>query len=786
MIILESFSSLVLLLGFFCVLGMGVTNLKTAKNDFALLPIFGYSAVIVLSYFISANFKISGASAVGWAILILLCSFLLRIKSFSTFLQDLYKSRNLYMFLAVAAIPICTLILPALLIGFKYFFGYVNFDFFYNSQDSWYLMTHHVLQLTQTDKAIYPLNWSANFSGRVGVGLLGAFFSKTLNLDVLYFNSLLLNVIVVMFALSLSTLCREFFKLSNKAILVAVFFSVMSAGYVQAYCYYVFGQISVIPVFVVYCIFLKRFIDSVRDQNNQKTIISYGVIIGLLLNVLFVIYAILSVFAALLTVISYFLCLYNQITKRSVFQLLSVIFFSIMLFCVMRIWIVPESISIFKSWLFLSSRVAQGHHGVGVFLVFSEYLTESLLSLFFGLANYVTSNSIFYFLHIGLFAKNVIFFVGGLTALWITFIALKQFAFSKNDSKSAGAIIVSLFGIIFVLACYFFYTLSGYGLFKLQTWFMPMLTPLYIYFIIHLKSVKFKPFLMVGCSSILVLNLIASMIYFSDFLTSNTNKHFVSAYGVTGNKDLLDVAAELHSKGVDSVSLFLTNGLESAWILDFLRNIKIDKIAHNTQPLIEKEYSENSCAAYQDTHWIPSGLLILNNPDAIHQSDIVDSPVGGTIVYKNASYVILDPKQLQTLVFIGDGSFPVEYMPKVQNSFPSKFRWSEKGLQVMVYSYKDRLTNFAVEITPGFVDNSLDHGRRHVIVKTSDNHYLFSIESKTVLKIANMRLHKGLNCIAIESPDSISRLPRYGAFIRSSIPLDPRVTNFAISNIVLS
>jgi hypothetical protein len=770
MVILESFTSLIVLLIFFGVLGLGVTNLKTAKNNVVLLPIFGYATLIFLSYFISANFKISGASAVGWTILILLSSFLFRIKSFSTFLQEIYKNRQGHMFLAVAAIPICTLILPALLIGFKYFFGYVNFDFFYNSQDSWYMMTHDVLQFSSryglANRGVIPLDWSASFSGRIGVGILGAFAAKALHADVLQFNTLLLNTIVVMFALSMSLVCKEFFKLSNKAILVAVFFSVMSASYVQAYCYYVLGQISVIPVFVVYCIYLKRFIDSITEKEIGYQENMYIFVMALLLNILIVMYAIIAFFALCLTFLSFLFILQRENTKIYLFLFLKWIAVSSIVFCFFHVLIAAQSIDILKSWVLLSNHVAAGSK-TAVAGAFPEYLTEGFLALILGLCNYPSPTSVFHFFTA--YTRGLLLFSLGLLALMTVFFAIRRLSNASNITKGAKAIVVSLFLLTIGLSVYFFYTQSGYGIFKLQSWFFPIIMPIYVYFITVSKNNWKEQVIKLGCLLILVLNVFASMIYLSDFFILDMKRHFTSIHGITGNKDINDLVVTLSDTGVSPISLFLNSGLESAWISEYLRLKTFDKVAHNFQMEQEKNYDANACKKNENVNWFPSGLVVVPNPNIFISSDIVDPPKAEAIQYQNTSFMLIDSTQLTSLMFVGAGAYPISFSRHNINEFPSKYRMVENGLSVFIYSKTNKVGNIAVEVT--LPKESSDGS--HIVIKMLAKHYFFFVKSKAVLRVPNVTLHKGLNCIAIET----------NPLTRSDISTDIQRKSFLISRV---
>lgn len=777
MIIIQNLIYLLALLAFFSVLGLGISSTNTAKNNLALLPVFGFAALIGLGYIISANFKISGANATGFGAILLTCIFFLRLRRFFGLIYSARENGELYMFFAIIAIPILTLLIPAILTGFNYFYGYVNYDFYYNSQDSWFLKTHNVIQYYENNVFITPLNWSANSSGRIAVGLLGAFFSNLLNLNTLEFNSLLLNTLVILFALSISVFCKEFFNFGKKTILLAVFFSVMSAGYVQAYSYYVLGQISVIPVFIVFCIYLKNFLDSLNEPNNAHNMYRHAIIIALLLNVLFILYAIVSFFAAAITISSYAICLYNQKKKRRSFlPLLKAMGIAILLFCLVRILIVPESLKIIKSWIMLSNRVAEGRHDEEVFVVFSEYLTEVFPALFFGLANYLTTNSIFKHFELTDPIRIILLTSLGLGALVTTIWILISFTFSEI-AKSSKAIIISLFTLTLSLAICFFFTSSGYGIFKLQTWFMPILITTYVYFLFKTDTTRLQLIIKASCGIILILNVFTGIEYLDDFFTPETQQRFINVHGVTRNRDINDLAIKLKSNDFSNVSLFLTNGMETAWLANSLRTTNLNKVIHNTQLLLEKEFKPSSPLGNHD-FWPTSGVMIITNPN-LTLSDITMPPDGMKIIYSNKSYMIIDPSQIKTFIYLGSGTYPVEYFPAPDNTFPTKFRWAEKGVEVMIYSNQDKLANLLIEITPGYVD--AQSKSRQIHVKTESGQHTFSIQSRTMLTIPNLKLHKGINYITLESPDKVTRMTRYGSLMRSTISLDPRLNNFAIS-----
>lgn len=777
MIIFQSIASLCLMILFFSFLGLSVANENIIKRDVTLLPILGFGTLVTVAYLISANFKLNGADAVGYALIALLLSIIIRYKNLIAGLKSLGKNQ-LCIFTAFVIIPVVTLLIPAEINGFGFFFGSVNYDFFYNSQDSWFLQQHNVLEYDIKNQIITPLTWSANYSGRVAVVLIAAFFSKFLSLPTLSFNSLLLNTLVILFSLSLGTFCLTFFSSRKRTACIAVALSLLSAAYAQSYSYYILGQISAIPVFVVFCIYLKKFMDSVQNQ-ERKALRSYILLLAAIINVLFFMYAILSVFAAVLAILSYtLLCIINR-KHTALTPFIKMLGLAALLFFAVRIFIIPESIVIFQSWIKLSNSVAieRGHE---IFIVFSEYLTEKNPALLLGLVNYPSSSSIISkWIPSAIIQINFLIFagvVGSVATLLIfsSFFSLKQYALSSR------IILVSLLGILIGLTGYFFMTLSGYGIFKLQTWFMPILLTVFVYYLIDTKTTFFNFLLKITCAIIILMNLLTSYYYLRDYFASPNKQYFVNAKNITGSKSIVALASHIKEMKINQASLMLNNGYETAWVSDQLRNMTLTHVIHNAQILNEKDLAEMPCSSENHDDITSLGPIILMNFESKNYNEITPKPVGGNILYKNNGFILLDSTQLETLAFIGTGSYPTEVLTKKNPFFPSKFRWVEKGIEIYIYANRDKSIQFIAEVTPGYVKSP---SIRTINIQQAHKLSSFKVPGKTDLSLSNVKLHKGLNCLLISSPDSVSFLPRYYAKIRPHIPLDPRMTNFAISNI---
>ncbi|MDR3476685.1 MAG: hypothetical protein P4M14_01475 [Gammaproteobacteria bacterium] len=776
MMILQSLTGLILLLAFFTFMGLGVTNAKFVRNNLALLPLFGFSACIGLSYVISANFRITGYNAFSISIFLLLGSYLIRVRRFSGVLNAIRENGELKLFLAVTAIPIITLLLPAIMDGFQYFYGYVNYDFYFNSQDSVFLQTHNVTEFNKNNVNIVPIAWSADFSGRIGEAMIGAFFPKWLHMDTLRFNSLLLNTIVVLFALSMSAFCKNFFNFNKKTTLFAVFCAVMSGSYAQAYAYYVLGQISVLPVFVVYCIFLKKFIDGVSDKTTAKNITHLAIILALLLNVLFIMYAIMSFFALVISGICYLACLGNPFKKGQCAPWLKLLGLTILTFCLVRLFVLPETLDIVQSWIKLSHRVATVK--ADTFVVFSDYLTSDFLSLLLGIVNYPSPRSLLGLLTPYGFIRSGVILGAGIISMLITLLVLKSYLTNNENSKAARAIVTSLFGILLTLSIYFFINFTGYGIYKLQTWFMPILVTLYVYYISKVSNTVPHVLLKIGCLAFLFFTIATGVIYLEDFYAPAKDQHFINVHGVTGNKDFQDVVAHIQKANLSPISLYLNNGMEVAWFANLLRTTKMDAVTHNTQPLIEKDFHDGICQSHHTPNWPLSGAIIVTNSHSAF-SDIVEPPRGGKALYQNESFEVYDPNQIETLIYFGEGSYPAEHFPNTDHSFPEVFRWIEQGSAIYIYSNQDKSASLTVELTPGYVDN---HQKpRIIVIKTDSGTYQYTLPGRTTLTLPNQKIHKGLNCFTIESPDKVTHAPTYGALLRPLVSMDPRLDNFAIS-----
>jgi hypothetical protein len=130
--------SLVLL---FTLLGFPMTQ-KNRGERLLLAPVLGLTTSVFLAYLISMNFRLDGADSMALSLIILVVlGVIIEWRVRKTACADYSNLKSDAQSALLAIVPVVVLIAPALLSGIEKFFGVVNFDFFHNRQESWYLAT---------------------------------------------------------------------------------------------------------------------------------------------------------------------------------------------------------------------------------------------------------------------------------------------------------------------------------------------------------------------------------------------------------------------------------------------------------------------------------------------------------------------------------------------------------------------------------------------------------------------------------------------------------------------
>jgi hypothetical protein len=751
---------LLLLLTFFLI---GIWSLKeTNLEEFLVTTVKGYAALVGISYFISYNLALNGADSVLIAILFLFFISTMKI----VFL--LMKSKQAILFTSSASMVTLKyffisffmpslILLPALLSGFEHFFGVYNFDFFYNSQDSWYLQNNSVLNYFEGRTGqILPLDWSANAQGRFAVALIGAFTLKYLHINTLIFNSILLNVLVVISAQAFYVFSRKVFNFTQIQSIFSVAVFLLSGSFAQAYGYYLLGQISAIPILILILIIYKEFLEEQRKSSL--------ILIILLTNVLYMLYAILAIYVFAIMLFAggvHYLLKKNQEKKSFIFLFFGII----IIFFILRISNLDPLFDSIRQWVELSINTATAKKGI---MVFSEYLTESFLALQFGLVNYPSVNSSLSFIYNLNYGASIFLFIGVTTVLTITLV-LKNFY--KQVGVASFVIIFSLYSVVVMSTLMFFAISSPYPMFKISTWFVPLILPLLIIGLIEYKN---NLILAILSTLIILLNFVTSFVYLYPLVNSksdpNTN---IQSLNYEEIDELREYLNNIKSK---KILISMNNGIYTAWVANNFREFNVNALTHNFQPLDEKNLNESSVYSLK-------GEYLLINKDA--GLDIIKKPVvSKKSAYLTDNYLLYKVSQIELMTFIGSGSYPVSHLSlqdASSNNISPTFRWVEEGVELVIYSNQEQDANLSFVIKPGFVKASSPYRKIKIVMKEQSLEY--NIVDKKVLRINHIHLSKGMNKIIIKSDDAVQPIQRNNSLFRENINFDSRLLNFAISDI---
>jgi len=746
-------------------------------------PAIGMAGLIFLSYLLSTNLKISGADAVAISLplmaIISAATLVVRIRQRAPGLGNCSN----WIDFACVLLPVFVLLLPATQYFLANFFGAVNFDFFYNSQDSFYLSSHNYLQFAPSaDDSILPLKWSANYQGRFAISLLGAFALKYLSLDPLHFNACLLSALLLVFSSSIFSFAVGVLQLSRIYARVAVTAAVLSAGFSQGYIYFLLGQASALPLFVVSLIYLFELLNTLSTSGfNRRQLVIAAFPLIVLLNVLYVFYAILSFFLiAIIIVATLFHSYYTGNRFGSELSgMIKVLVGAIGLFLVVRLFSLGASFRVLAEWVTLSLRTASTHPTAP--RVFSEYNTESFLALLFGAVRYPSVASIYNsFLGFG-FAKSWILLGIGITCLSAFLSLLRLFVTECKKHPAKVAVGMSLVVITFALALVFFITQSSYGVFKLGCWFIPILLTLTVASLAasSLQSGLARVVAYFSAVLLLVGNILTAINYVYPFSQWMQLERYENSLGVNGMIGVGDLKTWVNKYPNRPLVFDMSDGIKMAWLANEFRNRDVSALSHGWQPLADVVVPGQPCSTLSYPALPQNGFVVAGSGS----DDILSLTPKVPPSYSSHEFRVFDVYAIDHLAFLGRGTYPAYTLatgdPALAH-FPKTFRWIEKGFELYTYSRVGGKVSLRFTAAPGYVSGppartlevNLPDGRRD----------RFTMKDLSVFEIAPFSVGPGLSCIYISSPDSIVQSARYGALIRNNIPNDSRVLNFAVGN----
>ena len=675
--------------------------------------------------------------------------------------------------------PAAVLLIPAASTGVESFFGSVNFDFLSQSQDSWHLAYNSVNNVEPLfQRAIVPLNWSSG-SGRFAISMLGAGTHGLLGSDMLRFNSALICAIVAAHSLALSAFVREIYGLRDLRAFTAVAIVLLSAGYTQGYFYYLLGQLSGLPLFVIALIWGKRFFEA--SEHPAREWLPKAIALAFILNSLFLFYPVLSGFAA--AVLGGAAAAELVRTRASAHPRLRpwLVCFSIVTttFLVVQI-IVSDELQILRFWINVISGVQPSDAAAPV-TVFTEYVTEQSFALALGLVNYPSSASALARWIEDEALRNEMLLAGGflsIASLWIA--GWRHFRFAPSNE---GNLALALLLITSLCLFAFFATRSSYALFKLSSWFIPLLLPLFLTPAFLEPASRWMVLPRAGGFATLALNFLVAVTYGLAFIQADGKNFFLNTRSINGNTELRRLRPAVNSLGALPVTLALPNPFETAWVANEFRGREVRPLAHNTQVLDEVRSRSEPCAKPPPP--LQGTFVISTNPRS-DAADITPEPIGATALYHGSKYSIHAGDDIERLVVFGHGAFPVETIPQLMakaRGFPTRFRWVERGVEIFIYARRPQRVEVTFDLIPGYVVSPTT--RRFIAAMDGRAVEYAGQRPTTTVTLDGMELRSGMNCIFVYSPDTVSPLPRSQAILRADIPFDGRFLNFGIGPLTI-
>ncbi|HTT08223.1 MAG TPA: hypothetical protein VMH34_05475 [Gammaproteobacteria bacterium] len=774
----------------FSLLGLSPLMLCGSSSEFLLAPTFGLATSVFIGHVISANFGLSGADGMAVAFgLLAVASTLIVIRrrlQMRALLPQAYVSLKMAL---LCSLPAFLILIPAINFGIENFFGAVNYDFFYNSQDSVYLSTHSVLEFdTGVDSSILPLTGSAGPQGRFAISLIGAFAQKFFGLNPLHFNSALLSSLVVINALAFAAVVRSIYCFGILLSSVAVALFIFSGGFAQEYSYYLLGQISALPLFMAVCIYASRLLATAnKDASVHHFAINDVIAIVLLLNALYIFYVILCFFA--LAVIAGAFLLSSLAHKKNALNNFRgwtmIVAGSLAVFLLVRILSLGETKRAIINWIALSLKTAAP--GSASPAVFTEYVTEGFLPLLFGFFTYPTNASVFDgLLGTGEIRNWKLLAIGALILLTFFWALTKVF---RSDLMPAGAkaIIGSISAIALMCSFAFFVTRSGYAIFKIGDWLIPLLGPILLG-AIYLSTQKPRlydiPF--IGVSLLfLPANIITAANYELSFLPAFHMAKFENARDINGMIGVVQLKSQLMSVADRPLIFHLNNGIKNAWLANEFRERTVTALTHNFQPLQDRLLPTMPCSSAPK---MPQDAILISDygkksePDIFFSTNQIAQPF-----FQNEYYSAYFVSKVDRYAFVGRGAYPVETLTTAQakaSGFPTKFRWIEHGVEIYVFTVRSERVDVEFDAIPGFVNGP---ARRNLRFRTPTGQHEASFDrGNTRVRFQAVDLKPGMNCFYVESQDDVKPVARYGALIRPEVLIDFRFLNFALSSIKIN
>lgn len=707
-----------------------------------VIPILGFVTILTFSCVISAILELSGTESVFSSFL------LLSIFGIFTYfrISEVEKRKKIVTSCLIFASFYYFVYLVFL--KFEIFFGVHNFDFFYNIQDGIYLQRHSIYKFEPSD-SIFPLGWSADPMGRFAPSLLFSLLNFFSDRPIFWAGAVFVLVITLYclgFVLFFRTLVQ---KPSFFLMFLLLSLIVLNSLTLFSWRSNLLGQISGLPVLLtVFTVFTGS-----RFQQSQVRVFVQLVflIIGL-----YWIYPAMFLIASPLMILILIRIFRVQGIKTGV---KNTFYFLVAL----TVTVYPNfdaAISRLLDLVFFTQSNSQDDSIAGnlVFNQFSSWFGP-LLSIGYvpypnKIGNYKTS--ILY-----LFLAVVVFFLFWSLRKRLVRVTGTVNFYPRTDLQ----VLASYLSVIYLFI--FIFLKSNYFLFKVSTWFSPLLIGVFLIYVYNSTYTKknFAPYLLlIFVSPIIISGLHTGINYLQNrgenfpLAKNGLEEEFVSKFLSSGR----------------SLAMNLPTSEESAWVALSAGSKNQGRFFGLTpgKQVLESGFAQ-SCA----TNPVLSNDVIIVSPDStVDIFPPLNRVNESRIPQVSQGFQIIPADGLRLLLVSNSGLFnpnQSEGWPFFKGSF---YRWSNGFLCVSIWNSASSKLDIRFPLQEGPDWNNS-------VLEAPENGSLIVEDLSIGLKLVswkNILLEPGWNNLRLR----VSNVPEYMS--TSSTNPDFRPLSFAVGEISIS
>ena len=777
MLITDVLMILVLVL-FFSLVGLFVVDIlfKNLQSKIFILPGLGLVVTIISAIFISAIFNLLIPQSFLIAVVVLtgIGFFGFMFKHWPNFFRSFATSKNLLVLFFIFLLSNFLVLIH----GYQFFFGQVNFDFFYNAQDSFFLNSHDVNQfglIRDEQISTFPLDWGVPPGHRFHQVSLASFLTHYLGYTPLHAMNINFHLTILILLANLFYLVSTVFQKSYffAATIIIVFFT--SAPFIQTYLFSLFGTFSGFQVFLLILIFL-----SLRRFANYD--FAWSLSISVLLFALFIFYGAMLPFALLIVFLATVLKDTSDKDRTFVSRLFQFLVVSILPLILLIFFRKGIEIVFAELKHLFSLSVSVGSNIDKIPIVFTQYGTEMGPLLSLGIAEYPTTEWGNPFLTN--FVSNKLIFLFIIFCCYSVFVLL-TLKFWKISNFFLKLYAITFLSIFVVFSTIFFITGGVYGFWKISSWFFPLTLCLIFVGLFESKSAanlnfigrffKVNNLLLITFMFLVFLNFKTSLNYYTSYISSKPPLIKSSLNNINFNKDVISLTKWLKDRDFskNKVVIVLPTGVESAWLSDNFRELIPVGFVQNLQVLQMVDLEIPRCKPYENLIESDSIVIFGNN-----REDVTPKITAEDYLYKNESFVVADGRNLNSFLIPGRGYYPNEIVGE------SSVRWGKSSSDLVFWARESGTISLEMEYSSGPLFSVADQINVKNVKLLDQQHV--DLGPNLYKDLIKFEVTRGVNCIPIDFTGSPKKYLRENALIRPSFPVDPRVLDIYTSKITFS